>query len=230
VTGGSRLPFRIRPGAPTSSIDINASGNVGIGTASPSANLHVAGSAGTTKALVEETSGTTAAREIAELRNNGNAVLILEDTSVPERWTFTGGASFLINNQNHTGVEFTLDANGNLTVAGTVTPGSSRTIKQDFATVDPREVLTKVLAMPVTSWSYKSSPDVRHIGPMAEDFYSAFAVGANDKGISVTDSAGVTLAAIQGLHQEISAKDAEISSLKERLAALEAAMAQLTKH
>src|SRR5712671_3893983 len=35
VTGGSRLPFRIRPGAPTSSIDIAASGNVGIGTASP---------------------------------------------------------------------------------------------------------------------------------------------------------------------------------------------------
>jgi hypothetical protein len=35
VTGGSRLPFRIRPGAPTSSIDVNASGVVGIGTASP---------------------------------------------------------------------------------------------------------------------------------------------------------------------------------------------------
>lgn len=35
VTGGSRLPFRIRPGAATSSIDIAASGNVGIGTASP---------------------------------------------------------------------------------------------------------------------------------------------------------------------------------------------------
>jgi hypothetical protein len=38
LTGGSRLPFRIRPGAPTSSIDINASGNVGIGTASPGLN------------------------------------------------------------------------------------------------------------------------------------------------------------------------------------------------
>ena len=35
VTGGSRLPFRIRPGAPTSSIDINAAGSVGIGTSSP---------------------------------------------------------------------------------------------------------------------------------------------------------------------------------------------------
>jgi hypothetical protein len=41
VTGGSRLPFRIRPGAPTSSIDINASGLVGIGTASPGQHLHV---------------------------------------------------------------------------------------------------------------------------------------------------------------------------------------------
>ena len=41
VTGGSRLPFRIRPGAPTSSVDISASGNVGIGTAAPASLLHV---------------------------------------------------------------------------------------------------------------------------------------------------------------------------------------------
>ncbi|HSS20631.1 MAG TPA: tail fiber domain-containing protein [Pyrinomonadaceae bacterium] len=39
VTGGSRLPFRIRPGAPTSSVDIAASGNVGIGFASPELRL-----------------------------------------------------------------------------------------------------------------------------------------------------------------------------------------------
>jgi hypothetical protein len=41
VTGGSRLPLRIRPGAPTSSIDVNASGDVGIGTASPAGSLHI---------------------------------------------------------------------------------------------------------------------------------------------------------------------------------------------
>jgi hypothetical protein len=45
VTSGSRLPFRIRPGAPTSSIDIAASGNVGIATGSPGAQLDISGNA-----------------------------------------------------------------------------------------------------------------------------------------------------------------------------------------
>lgn len=41
VTSGSRLPFRIRPGAPTSSIDISADGSVGVGTGSPLSTLDV---------------------------------------------------------------------------------------------------------------------------------------------------------------------------------------------
>lgn len=39
VTGGSRLSLRIRPGAPTSSLDIAANGNIGIGTGSPKARI-----------------------------------------------------------------------------------------------------------------------------------------------------------------------------------------------
>ncbi|HSD46093.1 MAG TPA: tail fiber domain-containing protein [Pyrinomonadaceae bacterium] len=41
VTGGSRLSLRIRPGAPTSSVDIAANGNVGVGTASPNARVDI---------------------------------------------------------------------------------------------------------------------------------------------------------------------------------------------
>ena len=41
LTGGSKLSFRIRPGAPTSSIDIASSGNVGVGTGSPTNRMHV---------------------------------------------------------------------------------------------------------------------------------------------------------------------------------------------
>src|SRR5882672_6323995 len=58
VTGGSRLPFRIRPGAPTSSIDINASGLVGIGTASPSEKLHLLNGGATDNVLQVFQNGT----------------------------------------------------------------------------------------------------------------------------------------------------------------------------
>lgn len=62
VTGGSRLPFRIRPGAPTSSIDISASGKVGIGTASPSEQLHVSlAQDANTISLVQNTNVSTGA-------------------------------------------------------------------------------------------------------------------------------------------------------------------------
>ncbi len=47
TTNGSKLSFRIRPGAPTSSIDIQADGDVGLGTTTPDGPLHVAGTAGT---------------------------------------------------------------------------------------------------------------------------------------------------------------------------------------
>ncbi len=59
VTGGSRLPFRIRPGAPTSSIDINAAGNVGIGTSAPVYDLDVANTGAETSLSVRRTDGTT---------------------------------------------------------------------------------------------------------------------------------------------------------------------------
>jgi hypothetical protein len=67
VTGGSRLPLRIRPGAPTSSLDINASGNVGIGTASPGLN------SGSATHILTVHGGTT--RGMLELANAQNDAL-----------------------------------------------------------------------------------------------------------------------------------------------------------
>ncbi len=45
VTNASKLPFRIQPGAPTSSLCIRNQGNVGIGTWDPVEKLHVDGNA-----------------------------------------------------------------------------------------------------------------------------------------------------------------------------------------
>jgi hypothetical protein len=68
VTSGSRLPFRIRPGAPTSSIDISADGDVGIATGSPGAPLDVSGNTtliGSDQGLATRTNATTKISRVA---------------------------------------------------------------------------------------------------------------------------------------------------------------------
>ena len=225
------IPVRFGAAAPSNTIATLWNGNVGLGTSTPANHLHVFGSAGTNKVLVEET-GSTAAREMLEIRNKGGSVMIFEDTTVPERWgNGTFGSSFVIDNQANAGIEFLLTNTGNLTVSGTVTPMSSREVKQGFDGIDRDMVLDRVLALPITTWAYKADPNVRHMGPMAEDFFSAFNLGPDDKGISVTDSAGVAFAAIQGLYHEIEHKNAALTArnaeLEGRLATLEKMVQEL---
>jgi len=91
--------------------------------------------------------------------------------------------------------------------------------------VDPLAVLEKVAVLPVTEWNLKTQPsDIRHIGPMAQDFKAAFAVGEADRHISTSDADGVALAAIQGLNQklqeQLAARDAEIRELRQAVAEL----------
>jgi len=82
VTGGSRLPFRIRPGAPTSSIDINASGNVGVGTASPSERLHALNTADSqTVSMVENASNGTNAAAILRAKSDTAQIQVTAQSS-----------------------------------------------------------------------------------------------------------------------------------------------------
>jgi len=60
------------------------------------------------------------------------------------------------------------------------------------------------------------------MGPMAQDFYSAFGLGDTDKGIASLDSGGVALASIQALANENQQLRAQNLSLEQRLHTLEA--------
>lgn len=76
VTNGSALPFRINPGAPTSSLQIEAGGNVGVGIANSAAALHIRRSNGYSENLVladapDDGNPLTEERRLA-LDNSGN--------------------------------------------------------------------------------------------------------------------------------------------------------------
>lgn len=89
-----------------------------------------------------------------------------------------------------------------------------RNVKEDFSAIAPREILSKVVAMPITQWKYKSEPTgVKHLGPVAQDFHEAFGLGDSDKAIGTVDEGGVALAAIQGLNGLLEEKDAQLKRL-----------------
>lgn len=229
VTGGSLLSFRIRPGAPTSSVDISSDGDVGLGTGSPDEDLHVFGSNGNTKVLVEETNGTVTAREMLEINNNGDTAMIFENSASADRWSIgSSGTDFIWNNQGSANTEMQLNgSSGNLAIEGSLSQGSSRTIKTGIAPVNAKDMLARVAALPLAEWQYTTDLGVRHVGPMAEDFYATFGLGADSAHIAPSDQAGVALAAVQALNQVVNDKNTEISELKARLEALEAVVRSL---
>jgi len=115
-----------------------------------------------------------------------------------------------------------IDGNGNPTAGVQLAAGggswssiSDRNAKENFADVDGGDVLARLAAIPVQTWNLKSQePAIRHIGPMAQDFYAAFNVGENNTHITTSDADGVALAAIQGLYKTLQEKVAEIAQLR----------------
>lgn len=111
----------------------------------------------------------------------------------------------------------------------TFNPTSDRNAKENFAGINPREVLDKVTALSLERWNYKVAPGVEHIGPVAQDFHAAFGLnGDDDKHIATVDADSVALAAIQGLNQKLEQrleqKAAEVAELTQRLEKLEGLM------
>ena len=127
----------------------------------------------------------------------------------------------------------TADASAGVFLApgsGAWTAMSDRNGKENVASVDARGVLERVVALPVTTWNYKSQDAaVRHIGPMAQDFKAAFHLGECDTGITSIDADGVALAAIQGLNQKLEAMRAELEHRETENAELRARVDRLER-
>jgi hypothetical protein len=99
--------------------------------------------------------------------------------------------------------------------------------------VEVAEILERVLTLPVQQWRFKTEPaDVKHIGPMAQDFQAAFGLGEIPTAIATVDADGVALAAIQGLNQKLTAelklKGTEIAELKQELAEIKRLLVKLS--
>ncbi len=119
----------------------------------------------------------------------------------------SGGVRIFSNAAGDTGVQL---APG----SGTWTTVSDRNAKENFEPVDGVEVLEHLLGVDISTWNYAAQKDeVRHMGPMAQDFYRAFGLGLGPRTIDTVDADGVALAAIQGLALLLEERDEQIEVL-----------------
>ena len=201
VTGGSRLPFRIRPGAPTSSIDINATGLVGIGTVSPTERMHIVSSS----ALVNPLSLTnTEATGYAQIVYRGNTRIWGAGVGNGSETTLGVANKFFVFDLGASAVRFAIDTSGNVGI-GTASPAarlhtigsvrfagltgcgsgiqsngsgdlscivSSRQFKNITGELAPKAALANVMALRPQTGSYKETPDVPEHWLIAEEVAS----------------------------------------------------------
>jgi endosialidase-like protein len=94
--------------------------------------------------------------------------------------------------------------------------GDSQTVAG--APVNGFTILDSVARLPISTWRYEWEPeDVRHLGPMAQDWKAMFGLGGpDDTRIPVVDVCGVALVAIQALQREITELRAELDELRDR--------------
>lgn len=122
----------------------------------------------------------------------------------------SGSVQFLSDENRSMGVELAPGGSGWSVV-------SDRNAKTAIEAADPRAVLERVTALPISEYSYKSQDQsIRHMGPMAQDFHPLFGLGEDELRISAMNLAGISLAAIQGLHAELENLHAELENKRAR--------------
>ena len=158
----------------------------------------------------------------AEARHDGSFVWAADSVEVTESFgprTFTvrceGGARFYT--ANGTGAGVWLKAG--LSSWDAVSDSNAKT---KVTRADARDVLNKLVQLPVTEWEYKAAPERRFFGPMAQDFHAAFGLGNDDKTINTLDADGVLFLSVKGLAEELKERDREIEKLKTKSAEFEA--------
>jgi Chaperone of endosialidase len=195
---------------------------VGLGTNAPESRLHVYGAD-------ETANGTQAAIQITN-----------EDSTNDKDWWLRVGATgtntpdggfslgdddaywFVITSNGNVGIGLNVKnptealqmADGAYENGGVWTNASDRNLKENFAAIDNAQLLSKIDSMAIESWNYKAEGKaVRHLGPVAQDFYSAFGLGQDDKHISTVDEGGVALAAVQELYRMVLKSKTDVANL-----------------
>jgi len=152
-----------------------------------------------------------------------NNAFVFGDGSETFSIGMSNSANFLVNNGFRIWTDIPVSSNIGVRVVGGGTSWISlcdSTTKMNRTHADGNAILDKISAMPIDQWNYKHQPNgPLHIGPMAQDFWSAFHLGTDSLGIETIDADGVLFAAVK----ELASRN---SDLEDRVKHLESLLIQ----
>jgi hypothetical protein len=201
-TGAGGLSLTTNGGT-VNGINITDAGLVGIGTLSPDKTLTVVGPAGDAILVDNKITG-AGSHLIFDVQNSGN-IIFREGNSEAMR----------INSSGYVGVGTDIPSEklyvvGNIYATGTITPGSSRELKEDISNLSLEEAMETVEALEPVKFRYKADTGDLHLGFIAEDVPEIVATPER-KGISPMDLVAVLTRVVQEQQRMI----AEISKKME---------------
>ena len=189
---------------------------VGIGTGTPAAPLHVTRSNNTAGLLIEDT-GASGAQEMFKLSNNGGSYFTFENLAAGTTWFFTHENSapnrFIIADAVTDGPEFTLTAEGDLTIpgqlftAGSCAAGCDRVFDADY----PLPTIAEQAAL------MRAKKHLPNVGPTPED-----------GPFNITAMTGGMLNELEKAHLYIAELHADLATQRSENAALKAVQNDLT--
>jgi len=227
-------PFRVYPGEANYALVLNQ-GRVGIGIESPGYDLHLYDTSDYPELVVDHDGDVRAVVAVAETQAlvgsmSEHPASLVAGYGIAE----TAGAALTLDVSGTLTVTaglnptLQLDANGNMVLSGALTEASDVNRKEHFQAVDGEQVLAVLAELPISTWNYiGDDPATRHMGPMAQDFYAAFGLGADETHMAPLDVNGVTLAGMQALQRENASLRTDVDRLEQVNADLQARLGQL---
>jgi hypothetical protein len=214
----------------------SSTGNVGVGTSTPSQRIHIAGVGGGNQTVAKFGDAPAA---IFLVHSNSNVASNMyfnngwfyDSTGPASALDLTGGNfNFYSVPSGTAGTAATLfhsmglGTTGNLFIAGVLTQGSSASYKKDIHFLDRKDLadaLTVVQHTPVATYRYKgAAADSRvNYGVIAEHTPAPL-LGDDNKSVNLSNTVGLLLASIQAQQEQINKQQEQIARLQAEVATM----------
>lgn len=212
----STTPFLIEANAPDNTLYLEDSGDVGIGTATPAANLHI-WDTGSAYFKLERSTG-------AQLEMYAGSTFSYFGTRDNFALRFLTNSTYrmTIGNTGNVGIGLTspsylLHLNGGAYCDGnTWTDASSREYKENIAELSEQDALDALEQLTPVTFNYKNREDDASVGFIAEDVPELVAT-KDRKGLSAMDVVAVLTRVVKRQQKRLDEQDKLIRELREEI-------------